>query len=145
MRATAIAVNTSAPSVAKQFQRVLLLSALFVTASLNSWAQIVVSPASLTFSAHWSHANQTATISQSYSKLAPPASRTCFEGDQCRAQCRGERERSSDGSGRCAVGLQSRWPKAIRWRLDTAAAETGDSLFRSTSVTSTRADFSACA
>ncbi len=49
MRATAIAVNTSAPSVAKQFQRVLLLSALFVTASLNSWAQIVVSPASVTF------------------------------------------------------------------------------------------------
>ncbi len=49
MRATAIAVNTSAPSVAKRFQRVLLLSALFVTASVNSWAQIVVSPASVTF------------------------------------------------------------------------------------------------
>jgi hypothetical protein len=49
MRATAIAANISAPSVAKQFQRVLLLSALFVTASLNSWAQIVVSSASLTF------------------------------------------------------------------------------------------------
>src|ERR1700674_3403548 len=50
MRATAIAANTSASSDAKQFQRVLLLSALFVTPSLNSWAQIVVSPASLTFS-----------------------------------------------------------------------------------------------
>src|SRR6202795_5063136 len=50
MRATAIAANISASSVAKQFQRVLLLSALFVTASLNSWAQIVVSSASLTFS-----------------------------------------------------------------------------------------------
>src|ERR1700680_3326890 len=49
MRATAIAVNTSAPSVAKRFQRVLLLSALFVTASVSSWAQIVVSPASVTF------------------------------------------------------------------------------------------------
>src|SRR5258708_30148931 len=49
MRATAFAVNTSASTVAKQFQRVLLLSALVVTASLNSWAQIVVSPASLTF------------------------------------------------------------------------------------------------
>src|ERR1700722_11951743 len=49
MRATAIAANTSASSVAKQFQRVLLLSALFVTASLNSWAQIVVSPASVAF------------------------------------------------------------------------------------------------
>jgi large repetitive protein len=49
MRVTAIAANTSASSVAKQFHRVLLLSALFVTASLNSWAQIVVSPASVTF------------------------------------------------------------------------------------------------
>ncbi len=49
MRATAIAANTSASSVARQFQRVLFLSALFVTASLNSWAQIVVSPASVTF------------------------------------------------------------------------------------------------
>ena len=50
MRATAIAAKISASSVAKQFQRVLLLSALFVTASLNSWAQIVVSSASLNFS-----------------------------------------------------------------------------------------------
>jgi hypothetical protein len=50
MRATVIAANTSASSVAKQFQRVLLLSALLVTACLNSWAQIVVSSASLTFS-----------------------------------------------------------------------------------------------
>jgi hypothetical protein len=49
MRATAIAANITASSVAKQFHRVLLLSALFVTASLNSWAQIVVSPASVTF------------------------------------------------------------------------------------------------
>jgi large repetitive protein len=49
MRVTAIAANISASSVAKQFQRALLLSALFVTASLNSWAQIAVSPASLTF------------------------------------------------------------------------------------------------
>src|ERR1700674_1214739 len=49
MRATAIAANISASSVARQFHRVLLLSALFVTASLNSWAQIVVSPASVTF------------------------------------------------------------------------------------------------
>ena len=39
MRVTAIALNTLASCVAKQFQRVLLLSALFVTASLNSWAQ----------------------------------------------------------------------------------------------------------
>jgi hypothetical protein len=36
MRVTAFAVNTSASSVAKQLHRVLLLSALFVTASLNS-------------------------------------------------------------------------------------------------------------
>jgi hypothetical protein len=49
MRATAIAANISASSVARQFHRVLLLSALFVTASLNSWAQIVVSPASVSF------------------------------------------------------------------------------------------------
>src|SRR4030081_2551415 len=49
MRVTAFAVNTSASSVTRQFHRVLLLSALFVTASLNSWAQIVVSPASVTF------------------------------------------------------------------------------------------------
>jgi hypothetical protein len=49
MRATAIAANISASSVAKKFQRVLLLSALFATASLNSWAQIVVSPASVVF------------------------------------------------------------------------------------------------
>src|SRR6202521_2379643 len=49
MRVTAIAANTSASSVGRQFHRVLLLSALFVTASLNSWAQIVVSPASVTF------------------------------------------------------------------------------------------------
>src|SRR5260370_29896379 len=49
MRATAIAANISASSVARQFHRVLLLSALFITASLNSWAQIVVSPASVTF------------------------------------------------------------------------------------------------
>src|ERR1700694_4098826 len=49
MRATAIAANISASSVARQFHRALLLSALFVTASLNSWAQIVVSPASVTF------------------------------------------------------------------------------------------------
>src|SRR6266404_2021531 len=49
MRATAIAANISASSVAKRFQRVLLLSALFVTASLNSWAQIVVLPASVAF------------------------------------------------------------------------------------------------
>ena len=35
MRATAIAVNTSASSVAKQFQRVLLLSARSVTPRLN--------------------------------------------------------------------------------------------------------------
>ena len=49
MRFTAIAAYIPASCVAKQFQRVLLLSALFVTASLNSWAQIVVSPASLTF------------------------------------------------------------------------------------------------
>ncbi len=50
MLATAFAANTSASSVAKQLQRVLLVSALFVTASLGSWAQnITVSPASLTF------------------------------------------------------------------------------------------------
>jgi hypothetical protein len=49
MRFTAIAAYIPASCVAKQFQRVLLLSALFVTASLNSWAQIAVSPASLTF------------------------------------------------------------------------------------------------
>jgi hypothetical protein len=49
MRVTAFSVNTSASSVARQFHRVLLLSALFVTASLNSWAQIVVSPASVSF------------------------------------------------------------------------------------------------
>jgi len=49
MRATAIAANISASSVTRQFHRVLLLSALFVTASLNSWAQIVVSPASVIF------------------------------------------------------------------------------------------------
>jgi hypothetical protein len=49
MRATAFAANSSASSIAKQFHRVLLLSALFVTASLNSFAQIAVSPASLTF------------------------------------------------------------------------------------------------
>ena len=49
MRLTAFSANTSASSVAKQFHKVLLLSALFVTASLNSFAQIAVSPASLTF------------------------------------------------------------------------------------------------
>jgi hypothetical protein len=50
MRATAVAANTSASSVAKRFHRVLLLSALFMMASLNSWAQnITVSPASLKF------------------------------------------------------------------------------------------------
>ena len=50
MRATAFAANTSASSFSKQFHRALLLSALIVTASLNSWAQnITVSPASLTF------------------------------------------------------------------------------------------------
>jgi len=50
MRTTASAAYTSTSSIAKQFQRVLLLSALFVTASLNSWAQnITVSPASLAF------------------------------------------------------------------------------------------------
>jgi hypothetical protein len=50
MRFTAIAAYIPASCVAKQFQRVLLLSALLVTASLNSWAQIAVSAASLTFS-----------------------------------------------------------------------------------------------
>ncbi|MGD0790986.1 MAG: Ig-like domain-containing protein [Terriglobales bacterium] len=51
MRATAFARNTSASSFSKQLHRVLLLSALFVTASVNSLAQITVSPASLTFAA----------------------------------------------------------------------------------------------
>ena len=49
MRATAIAANISASAVARQFHRVLLLLALLATASLNSWAQIVVSPASVAF------------------------------------------------------------------------------------------------
>ncbi len=50
MRTFRLAANTSASSFSKQFHRVLLLSALFVTASLNSWAQnITVSPASLAF------------------------------------------------------------------------------------------------
>jgi hypothetical protein len=49
MRATASAASITASSVAKQFSRVLLLAALLVTASVSSWAQIAVSPASLTF------------------------------------------------------------------------------------------------
>src|SRR5208337_3825034 len=49
MRATAVAANVSASSTAKQFQRVLLLAALIVTASVSSFAQITVSPASIKF------------------------------------------------------------------------------------------------
>ncbi len=51
MRATAFAPSTSLSSIAKQFHRVLLLSALLAIASVNSWAQITVSSASLTFAA----------------------------------------------------------------------------------------------
>ena len=51
MRATAIAATIPASSIGKQFYRVLLFAALFVTASVSSWAQnITVSPGSLTFS-----------------------------------------------------------------------------------------------
>jgi hypothetical protein len=50
MRATTFAGSTSASSAAKQFRRVLLLSALLVTASLSSRAQnITVVPARVTF------------------------------------------------------------------------------------------------
>ena len=50
MRSTPIVANTSASSVAKKLRRVLLFSALFVTASVSSWAQnITVSPAKVAF------------------------------------------------------------------------------------------------
>src|ERR1035441_2115789 len=50
MGATLFATQPSSCSVAKQLQRVLLVLALFVTASASSWAQnITVSAASVTF------------------------------------------------------------------------------------------------
>jgi large repetitive protein len=49
MRIIALAAITSVNSLAKQLQRVLLLSALLAIATVNSWGQITVSPASITF------------------------------------------------------------------------------------------------
>jgi hypothetical protein len=104
MRATAFAASTSASSFSKQFHRVLLLSALIVTASLNSWAQnITVSPASLTFAKQivgTTSSSKAVTISNSGASAQPIV--IVMSGDYTETDtCSG----SVPGSGSCTAKI----------------------------------------
>jgi hypothetical protein len=104
MRATAFAANTSASSFSKQFHRALLLSALIVTASLNSWAQnITVSPASLTFAKQivgTTSSSKAVTISNSGASAQPIV--IVMSGDYTETDtCSG----SVPGSGSCTAKI----------------------------------------